>query len=312
MNHHGRRHQSPLRLLLLKTGLQFASWFTPQWAAKWAYKLFVTPFKDLEPAWEGKITSQAHIRHLPLSDGSRIAVYDWGGDGPLVLLAHGWRGRIGQLGAFVAPLKQQGYHVVGFDQPAHGRSSGQRCHIPCFANAITELAQALNTPCHALIGHDAGGTAALRVAAQGLEVNYLVTLGAPCLMEELAKQALTRLGLNHSLLMRLRKLMEAEFNTSWTEYDAHYNAAHSHTPGLIFHDLGDQDVSYAHAKKLKASWAEAELITTINLGHDDLLKDSAVIKKCLEFIDQHQKKDPNTSTRWNKLYRDTPRLSVAN
>src|SRR5918999_654246 len=46
-----------------------------------------------------------------------LAAWTWG-DGPLVLLAHGWNGDAAQLAGFVPPLLEAGFGVVAFDQPA--------------------------------------------------------------------------------------------------------------------------------------------------------------------------------------------------
>src|SRR5262249_6361441 len=46
--------------------------------------------------------------------GARLAAWTFG-EGPTVLLVHGWNGRGSQLGAFVEPLVSAGYRAVLFD-----------------------------------------------------------------------------------------------------------------------------------------------------------------------------------------------------
>ena len=48
------------------------------------------------------------------------AVAEVWGEGPVVLLVHGWGGWRGQLGRFVAPLVDAGHRVVAVDAPGHG------------------------------------------------------------------------------------------------------------------------------------------------------------------------------------------------
>ena len=63
---------------------------------------------------------------LESATGSRIAgmqVWSWG-EGPIVLLVHGWNGRSTQLGGFVSPLVARGHRVVAFDALGHGDSDG--------------------------------------------------------------------------------------------------------------------------------------------------------------------------------------------
>jgi len=51
----------------------------------------------------------------------RVAGWRWG-NGPTVILLHGWGGYAGQLSAFVEPLVRSGYQVIAFDAPSHGES----------------------------------------------------------------------------------------------------------------------------------------------------------------------------------------------
>ena len=54
--------------------------------------------------------------------GRRVTAYRFG-DGPAVLLMHGWGGHAGQLTAFVEPLVAAGRSVIAVDAPSHGRSA---------------------------------------------------------------------------------------------------------------------------------------------------------------------------------------------
>jgi alpha-beta hydrolase superfamily lysophospholipase len=67
--------------------------------------------------------------------GKRVQAYFWG-EGPSVLLMHGWGGHAGQMTEFVAPLVKAGYEVLAIDAPAHGRSAGRLPTIVHFADAI--------------------------------------------------------------------------------------------------------------------------------------------------------------------------------
>ena len=46
-----------------------------------------------------------------------MKAWSWG-EGPIVLLVHGWNGRATQLGDFVAPLVERGYRVVAYEHLA--------------------------------------------------------------------------------------------------------------------------------------------------------------------------------------------------
>ncbi|HET9930628.1 MAG TPA: alpha/beta fold hydrolase, partial [Polyangiaceae bacterium] len=65
------------------------------------------------------------------------------GRGPVVVLVHGWNGRGGQLGAFIAPLVRAGFSVVTFDAPGHGFSQGAEASLVAFADAFDRVVSAL-------------------------------------------------------------------------------------------------------------------------------------------------------------------------
>lgn len=52
--------------------------------------------------------------------GAPVTTYAWG-EGPAVLLVHGWSSHTGCMAGFVDPLLERGFRVVAFDAPAHGR-----------------------------------------------------------------------------------------------------------------------------------------------------------------------------------------------
>ncbi|WP_425463028.1 hypothetical protein [Luteimonas granuli] len=57
---------------------------------------------------------------------------------------------------WVPHLRAAGYAVVAFDQPAHGRTCGQRTNLPEFIVALSRVAAAFG-PAAALVGHSLGG-----------------------------------------------------------------------------------------------------------------------------------------------------------
>ena len=94
---------------------------------------------------------------------SRLAgmqLWSWG-EGPTVLLVHGWTGRATQLGGFVEPLVGRGYRVVAFDSLGHGDSEGNESSLPELANCIRQVVDELGGV-YGIIAHSLGGNIALR------------------------------------------------------------------------------------------------------------------------------------------------------
>ena len=53
---------------------------------------------------------------------------------------------------------------------------------------------------------------------------------------------------------------------------------------MLVHDEDDMDVDISSARELIKIFPSARLLATKGLGHNRILKDEAVIKKCLDFV----------------------------
>ena len=71
--------------------------------------------------------------------GDEIWINRWG-QGPPVLLVHGWGSRAAHFEALIVALEERGFQAVGFDAPNHGRSGGTLCSAPAVAAAIRAAA----------------------------------------------------------------------------------------------------------------------------------------------------------------------------
>jgi len=102
----------------------------------------------------------------------RLFVMNWQPATPSdarVFIVHGLGEHVGRYECFANYLVGKGYHVTGFDQAGHGKSSGHRGHLDAFSsfeNDLTAIFRWINQtdPCryNFLIGHSMGGTFVLR------------------------------------------------------------------------------------------------------------------------------------------------------
>ncbi len=116
-----RSQRAPWLLPFIRAGNRALSALAPRLAALRAERMFLTPPRPRRPAGERALIAGAQARTVPIGDGSHVETWTWG-NGPRVLLVHGWGGRGAQLGAFVEPLVSRGFSVVAFDAPGHGAS----------------------------------------------------------------------------------------------------------------------------------------------------------------------------------------------
>src|SRR5690606_17270717 len=92
-----------------------------------------------------------------------------------VLFAHGWSSHGTRFLPWVERLRADGYAVVAFDQPAHGRSDGDRSTLPEFADTLAGVGRRFG-PTAAVIGHSLGGAAAAVAMARGLAAERAVLI----------------------------------------------------------------------------------------------------------------------------------------
>ena len=124
------RSVGPWRARALRAGAACFSAAAPGLAAMAAERLFLTPPRPRRRRVPRALAG-ADAFALTAAGGT---VRGWRiGEGPAVLLVHGWGGRASQLLSLAEPLLGAGCSLVTFDAPAHGLSSGRIASAPASA-----------------------------------------------------------------------------------------------------------------------------------------------------------------------------------
>jgi pimeloyl-ACP methyl ester carboxylesterase len=259
---------------------------SPRAASTMAVELFRTPRRHRTPDREREAMRGATPLTIPLGSSTVIRAWIWG-EGPTVILVHGWEGRGSQMAAFAAPLVRAGFRVVTFDAPAHGRSSGRQSSLPHFTWALRGVVEAAGRP-HALIAHSLGCAATTLALRDGLDVERLVFIAPPLDPSEYTRQFGAIFGLNDSVVLGLRQRVEERFLRPWSDYSLAATAPRMKTPLLIVHDQDDTEVRYGAGATLAELWPGARLMTTNGLGHRRVLRDPEVLREVVEFTAARQ------------------------
>ena len=270
-----------LKLRTLRTAIRATDALAPRLARRWTQRLFTTPPRHAAPEAE----RAALRRACPFtfrSGGLTLRAWSWG-EGPAVLLAHGWGGRGGQLHGFVQPLLEEGHSVLAFDGPGHGRSEGHTASVPMFAQAMSDLAD-LRGPFHAVIGHSFGGATAAYALSKGLPASKAVIIAAPESPVIFYLELLAALGYPAARHEALLKALETDFGVRFDDVHGPTRAREIRIPGLILHDGQDREVPFAHGEAYAAAWPGARLQRTEGLGHRRILRDPGVIADSVAFL----------------------------
>jgi alpha-beta hydrolase superfamily lysophospholipase len=108
------------------------------------------------------------------TDDGKVVVWRWG-QGPAVLLIHGWQADHSDMLGFLAPLLAAGMSVITLDLPAHGLSSGETATIPQLAKVVRSVANVCG-PIRGLIAHSMGAAVSILALSHGLELERVVLI----------------------------------------------------------------------------------------------------------------------------------------
>lgn len=216
-------------------------------------------------------------------DGHDLAVWDWG-DGPTVLLVHGWNGNAAQLSGFVAPLLRAGCYVAAPDLPAHGASGGARTHVRDLADAILHLGRRVG-PVHAVIAHSFGATATVLALAQGLGARRAVLIAPPVDLPRYPRGFGAALGLSPRSAEAMVGRLDAVLGGR-ESYDVlrAARAAAGRTNLAVLHDPDDREVPFAEGRALAGAWPGARFIPIPGSGHSRALRDPEVVARAVSLV----------------------------
>jgi len=246
------------------------------------YQLWFTVPKRESTERERQIIAQADNFTVSY-EGMDIPVSAWG-QGPVVLLAHGWGGDRGQLTGFVAPLEEAGYQVVSFDAPAHGDAPGAQTTGFEFAGAMRAVVNKVGAP-HAIIAHSFGTLGTSIALTDGLKTDKLVFSGAMRRLSDAFDIFVRQMEISPEVAGIMKARLEQEYGEDiWERTAVDKLVADIQLPALMFHDKKDPVTPYLSSAAIARAWPSADLVTTEGLGHRRILWDESVIQQAVEFI----------------------------
>ncbi len=262
----------------LTMGFSLGSRLAPELTATAAERLFFTTRRSTPRPNERDVLKGA----TPLRIAGMQA-WSWG-EGPLVLLVHGWNGRATQLGGFVQPLVSRGYRVVAFDAVGHGQSPGKQLSLPGLADCIKRIADELGHV-HGVIAHSLGGAATTFAMSKGLRVNRAVLISPPTDPRRFLQTFSVVLGISDEVRERVQQRVERRLSMRMEDMLANVIARSMDAPVLIIHDRDDKEVSVEAGRSIAEAWPGAELLITEGLGHQRILRAPSVTDSAVRFID---------------------------
>jgi predicted alpha/beta-fold hydrolase len=267
------------RLWAMRTAFRTVGVVAPGVAARWAETLFCTPPRRRD----GDETFTATGTRFTLtSQAQTLAGWQWG-EGPPVVLVHGWGSRVSRMSGIAGAVFAAGFRVVAFDAPAHGESTGRFASLPEFARALMDVAEAVG-PIYGLVGHSLGGAAVAMAMRQGVAARRVVLLAPPADVRVFSDHFARTLAIPPAVQQTMHRNLERRLRIAWDDLHIPTLVRALPTAALVIHDRDDTDVPHTHGEEIVGAWAGSLLESTSGLGHRAILRDPAVIGRTVAFL----------------------------
>ena len=246
-------------------------------------KLFFVPQQGVISDQQELLLAQATPFELKVLDTS-IRGWRWG-NGPTIILVHGWGSRGIRLSSFIEPLLERGYSVVTYDATGHGASGKGSTNFFEMIESFNQVCSHVGTV-EGVITHSMGG---------GVAMNYDHRLDAGNEMKFVLispfydlRTILTSFAVENGLYLRpyemIIRQIEDIFGKSLDEVSPKYRVREMARQALIVHDEDDMVVALSEAQQLSSAWDGSRLVTTSGLGHRLILRQPEVVSKAIDFL----------------------------
>ena len=265
---------------LIRLWFRVLSTVRPVAAERQAADLFMTPRR--RPLREPELPGVPRRDLTADVGGAVLKGWSWG-DGPVVLLVHGWSGRAADLTDIASALVASGYQAVAYDMPAHGSSGGRRTSLADWMRVLPALAER-HSGAHAVVAHSLGAAGATLALEQGMRARGAVLLAPPLGPEFFLARIQRFIGLpaarSHGMIRHLEYLVGHEL----AFFNSARAAASLSVPALIVHDPADDEVPFAHGEAVARAWSGSELVAVEQLGHYRILRSPDVVARVVDFV----------------------------
>lgn len=229
----------------------------------------------------------------------RHVAWVWG-DGPLVILVHGWNGRAAHMAPLAISIASQGFRCVAIEVTGHGSSPGNRTAWTCFIEDITALTQSLGQEVHAYVAHSAGGLTTMAARElKGIHASRYVCICAPSHPFPPINVIRKRLNPGPGVISLYRDYIAQQFHTDWDSLQSGCAYAGAGSDLLLFYDEGDRFVDHGEGDLIKNLCPGARLIKSTGYGHTKVLASPELAKAVNAFLGNdgahHEVLHPNSA-----------------
>jgi pimeloyl-ACP methyl ester carboxylesterase len=263
---------------LIKKGLNVLQHASPKKSAEIIWHYFTMPGRVNFSEPQKEIMAKAKTSQVNYN-GDLIKSYQWGEQGPKVLLCHGWRSKAADFRRMINHFTSNGYQVEAIDMRAHGNSQGRHTALPEFRDII-KAHISKNGPYEAVIGHSIGALAsgiALSEVGKALHPNHFYVIAAPPYVRYFFKDIVSEVGCNESVYQSMCNLVKERYHQSVDYFDLRikFNAL-KHIDTHLFYCEQDQIIPFSKGEELEKSWTHVSFVHVKGLGHYKIMANDSI------------------------------------
>ncbi|MBD64949.1 MAG: hypothetical protein CME62_07060 [Halobacteriovoraceae bacterium] len=256
----------------------------PHLSARFVTNYFFRPQMMREKPHFKKWSDKADTYFIPVENTEHfVKSYSWG-EGPVVILMHGWAGRGLQLYSFIEPLVARGYKVVTFDAPAHGDSTGITTNFFEFYLSLKSVIN-YHQNVESIIAHSMGCAAALANADFFSFIPKLALIAPQYDINLELNSWSEKTLLSKKNFNKTHRFLEDKYGLDLENLNPKKMASDLDAEVLLVHDRDDLPCPHSNSVQLAKKLKQGQLHLTEGLGHYRIVRSPKVIAKVIDFID---------------------------
>lgn len=209
------------------------------------------------------------------------------GKGDQVLwLVHGWQSHSSRFSKTIELGIANGFKVIAWNGPAHGKSQGRRTNLAEFTRALLKDINAYESKISVLIGHSFGAAASAYASSLGAKVDNLVLLAAPANARDVFERFWDYIGLETKSRQIFATKTQREMLAELEDMSLDNFVEKLSQNILLIHDEDDQIIPYSDAKRVAEQCSRVSLHTTNGLGHYKLVGARETLNEVDRFLKQ--------------------------
>lgn len=242
------------------------SLFFKEKAAQLALKVFSTPRRGRVLEHQKEFLSTARQQRIAFKDGL-FMLYHWKGNGPTVLLNHGWESNSFRWKYLFDDLTKMNFNIIAIDGPAHGNTNGHLFTAIEYSKVI-KTTISLYEP-EIIIAHSVGAMATVfnEYHNPTIGLKKLILLGSPNSLEVIMRDYQKLLSFNNRVYNQLDKVIHKRFGYHVSEFKTEDFAINIKANTLILHEKNDVIVPINSGKEIAQKMQNVTFIETKTGGH---------------------------------------------